>query len=170
MQLNGSLRQGRGNDFFLGVGAKVLIDSASDCQILGGGAQAYPSHWDRKLGGGELPPSRAPACWPVSSVSTMGMEADVCIDLLYTPYCRLRQWYGRGGWGGGGGSRVSAPIDVGFWTLGLKLHGPSMDLPFSAYPPLLLKNRHIRPCTDLCPMRIINLFQVSSICNHTRKD
>ena len=36
------LWQGRGNDFFLGGGKSVAMPSG--CQILGGGAQAYPSH------------------------------------------------------------------------------------------------------------------------------
>ena len=35
--------QGRGNDFFLGGGGKS-VDMPSDCQMFGGGAQAYPSH------------------------------------------------------------------------------------------------------------------------------
>ena len=54
--------QGRGNDFFLGGGKHV--DMPSDCQNLGGGAQAYSSPSDKKLGGEQLPPlppgSRAP--------------------------------------------------------------------------------------------------------------
>ena len=54
--------QGLGNDFFLGGGGKN-VDMPSDCQNLGGGAQAYPSPWDKKLGGNcpHCPPPPVPA-------------------------------------------------------------------------------------------------------------
>ena len=37
------IEQGRGNDFFSWGGGKN-VDMPSDCQHLGGGTQAYPSH------------------------------------------------------------------------------------------------------------------------------
>ena len=45
-----STYRGVGMRFFLGGGGRN-VDMPSDCQNLGGGAQAYPSHWDKKLGG-----------------------------------------------------------------------------------------------------------------------
>ena len=47
--------QGRGNDFFLGGGGGKHVDMPSDCQNLGGGAQAYSSPSDKKLGGAIAP-------------------------------------------------------------------------------------------------------------------
>ena len=42
--------------FFLGGGGGKNVDMPSNCQNLGGGAQAYPSPGDKKLGGGAIEP------------------------------------------------------------------------------------------------------------------
>ena len=43
----------------------------SDCQNLGGGAQAYSSPSDKKLGGGQLPPLPTPAPAPLPYLVTV---------------------------------------------------------------------------------------------------
>ena len=59
-QMQGMPLQGRGNDFFLGGGANMLI-----CLVIATGAQAYSSPSDKKLGGGQLPPLPPPAPAPL---------------------------------------------------------------------------------------------------------
>ena len=58
--------RGVGTIFFWGGGKDV--DIPSDCQNVGGGEQAYPSHWEKSVvGRGNCPPP-APAPLPITFV------------------------------------------------------------------------------------------------------